>query len=85
VPPALRPNGTLGKHERLVGIGATFGVFTDDAVDDAALAFSPLNAGRPLAGAAEAESFFRGTALSRYLNKSRINDDAIFRKRDRNR
>jgi len=83
VPAALRPNGTLGEHERLVRIGATLCMFADDAVHDAALAVRPLDASRSPASAAEAEPFFRGTTLSRYFHESGINHDAVFRERDR--
>lgn len=83
VPPAARPYGTLGKHERLVQIDGAVMVFLDDGVGYAALAVSPLNTRRPLASAAESKPFFGGTALARFLNESSIDHDRIFRKRDR--
>jgi len=83
VPPAERPNGTLGKHKRRVRVSGPLIVFTDDGVNDAALIISPLNARRPLASAAEAKPFFSGTPLARYLNESIIDHDPVFRKRDR--
>jgi len=58
-------------------------VFTDNAVDDAALAIGPLDTSTALAGAAEPESFLGRTALSRYLYESRINHYALLRKRNR--
>jgi hypothetical protein len=58
-------------------------VFADNAVHDPALTIRPLDATRSLASAAEPESFFRRTALPRYLYESLINHNAVFRKRDR--
>jgi hypothetical protein len=81
MPPALRPNGTFGKRERRVRIGGAGIMLANDRVDDAALIIRPLDARAPLASAAEPEPFFRRTALARYLNESRIDDDPFFRKR----
>jgi hypothetical protein len=79
VPPALRPNRALRKSEGVFArSGSTVLVFGDDAVNDAALTIGPLDARRPLAGAAEAKSFFRRTALSRDLDEGSINHDASF-------
>ncbi len=79
----MRANGTLGKHEWLILNGGAFMMFADDAVDYSASVAFPLNARRTLAGAAEAEALFGGTALARYINERSIDDDALFRKRDR--
>jgi len=58
-------------------------VLIDDRIDDAALIIRPLDTRRPLASAAEPESFFRRATLVCDLNESRIDDDPFFRKRHR--
>jgi hypothetical protein len=82
MPATVRPNRTLGKHERLILNGGAFMMLADNPVDYSASVVIPLNACRTLAGAAEPKPLFGGTALSRYLNERRIDDDALFRKRD---
>jgi hypothetical protein len=57
-------------------------VFNDDAVDDAAPVFCPLNTGCPLASAAETEPLLWGSALPRHFYESLIDHDAIFRECD---
>jgi len=82
VPPALRPDGALGKFEGFACSGRALFMFADDAVHNSAPLIAPLNTRRTSASAAEAESFFRRTALPRGLNESIVNHNAIFRKRD---
>jgi hypothetical protein len=52
-------------------------MFTDNDVDYAALTSSPLDACRPFASAAEPKAFFRGTALTRHVDESIVDDDAF--------
>jgi hypothetical protein len=83
MPPAKRPNGTLGENEWVGGLGGARLVFRDDNVDDAALFVGPLHARRAFAGATKPKSFLGGTALARYFDEGSIDDDPLFRKCDR--
>jgi hypothetical protein len=53
-----------------------------NAIDQAASVIPPLDAGSPLAGAAEAESLFGRTALARRIDERGIDYDTLLRERD---
>jgi hypothetical protein len=74
MPSALRPDAAFRKLDivlEMIGDGRAVS-FLDNAIDDASPVVRPLDAGSAFAGAAEAEPFFRRTALARCLDESGI-------------